>query len=45
MACDPTPVPLGETAIEVPRLTEGRRHHHLPIVDNGKLLGIVSRST
>jgi CBS domain-containing protein len=45
MAPDPDTVPPGKTAIEALRLMEMEdgRYRHLPIVENGKVVGIVSR--
>jgi CBS domain-containing protein len=35
--------PPGKTAIEALRLMEDGRYRHVPIVENGKVMGIVSR--
>ena len=43
MTCNPDVMPPGKTAIEVLRLMEDGRYRHMPIVDNGKVVGIVSR--
>jgi CBS domain-containing protein len=43
MTRDPTTMSPGKTAIEALRLMEDRRYRHLPIVDGGKVVGIVSR--
>ena len=43
MTRDPDAMPPGNTAIEALRLMEDRRFRHLPIVDDGKVVGIVSR--
>jgi CBS domain-containing protein len=43
MTRDPDAMPPGKTAIEVLRLMEDSRYRHMPIVDSGKLVGIVSR--
>ena len=43
MTRDPDAMPPGKTAIEVLRLMEDGRYRHMPIVDNGKVVGIVSR--
>jgi CBS domain-containing protein len=43
MTRNPDAMPPGKTAIEVLRLMEDRRYRHVPIVDNGKVVGIVSR--
>jgi CBS domain-containing protein len=43
MTRDPTTMPPGKTAIEALRLMEDGRYRHLPIVDDGKVVGIVSR--
>jgi CBS domain-containing protein len=43
MTRDPDGMPPAKTAIEVLRLMEDRRYRHMPIVDNGKVVGIVSR--
>ncbi len=43
MTRDPTTMPPGKTAIEALRLMEDGRYRHLPIVDGGKVVGIVSR--
>jgi CBS domain-containing protein len=43
MTRDPTTVPPGKTAIEALRQMEDGRYRHLPIVDDGKVVGIVSR--
>jgi signal-transduction protein with cAMP-binding, CBS, and nucleotidyltransferase domain len=36
-------MPPGKTAIEALRLMEDGRYRHLPIVEDGKVMGIVSR--
>ena len=36
-------MPPGKTAIETLRLMEDGHYRHLPIVDDGKVVGIVSR--
>jgi CBS domain-containing protein len=43
MTRDPDTIPPGNTAIEALRLMEDGRFRHLPIVDDGKVVGIVSR--
>lgn len=43
MTCDPTTISAGKTAIEAPRLMEDGRYRHLPIVEDGKVVRIVSR--
>ena len=43
MTRDPTSMPPGKTAIEALRLMQDGRYRHVPIVDNGKVVGIVSR--
>jgi CBS domain-containing protein len=43
MTRDPTTMPPGKTAIDVLRLMEDGRYRHVPIVDDGKVVGIVSR--
>ena len=43
MTRNPDAMPPGKTAIEVLRLMEDRRYRHVPIVDNGEVVGIVSR--
>jgi len=43
MTCDPDTMPPGKTAIEALRRMEYGRYRHLPIVDDRKVVGIVSR--
>jgi CBS domain-containing protein len=43
MTPDPDTIPTDKIAIEALRLMEDRRYRHLPIVDDGKVVGIVSR--
>jgi CBS domain-containing protein len=43
MTRDPEAMPPGKRAIEVLRLMEDGRYRHMPIVDNDKVVGIVSR--
>jgi CBS domain-containing protein len=43
MTRNPTTMTPGKTAIEALRLMEDGRYRHLPIVDDGKVVGIVSR--
>ena len=43
MTRDPDTMPPGKSAIEALRLMEAGRFRHLPIVDDGKVVGIVSR--
>jgi CBS domain-containing protein len=43
MTRDPSTMPPGKAAIEALRLMEDGRYRHLPIVDKGKAVGIVSR--
>lgn len=43
MTRDPKTLPPGRTAIEALRLMEDARIRHLPIVDEGRVVGIVSR--
>jgi CBS domain-containing protein len=45
MTCDPDTMPPGKMMIEALRLMEDGRYRHLPIVDDGKVVVIVSRST
>jgi CBS domain-containing protein len=40
---EPDSMPPGKTAIEALRLMEGGRYRHVPIVDGGRVVGIVSR--
>ncbi len=40
---EPDTTPPGEVAIEAPRLMEDGRYRHLSIVDDGRVVGIVSR--
>ena len=42
MTPDPDTIPAGKMAIEALRLMEDERYRHLPIVDEGKVIGIVS---
>jgi CBS domain-containing protein len=42
MTRDPDTMPPGRTAIEALRLMEDGRYRHVPIVDGGKVVGIVS---
>ena len=39
----PDTIPPGKTAIEALRLMENGRYRHVPIVDGGKVVGVVSR--
>jgi CBS domain-containing protein len=43
MTRSPAALPLGKTAIDALRLMEDGRYRHLPIVEDGKAVGIVSR--
>ena len=43
MTPDPNTMPPGRTAIEALRLMEDGRYRHVPIIDDGKVVGIVSR--
>jgi CBS domain-containing protein len=43
MTRDPDTMPPGKSAIEALRLMEYGRYRHVPIVNNGKVVGIVSR--
>ena len=43
MTRDPDTIPPGKTAIEALRLMEDGRYRHVPIVEDGKVMGIVSR--
>jgi CBS domain-containing protein len=43
MTNEPDTMPLGRTAIEALRLMEDGRYRHVPIVDGGRVVGIVSR--
>jgi len=43
MTRDPSTMPPGRTAIEALRLMEDGRYRHVPIVDDGKVVGIISR--
>jgi len=43
MTHDPDCITPGKKAIEALRLMEDRRYRHLPIVEDGKVVGIVSR--
>ena len=43
MTHDPDAMPPGKMAIEVLRLMEDGRYRHMPIVENGKVVGMVSR--
>jgi len=43
MTRNPTTMPPGKTAIEALRLMQDGRYRHLPIVDDGRVVGIVSR--
>jgi CBS domain-containing protein len=43
MTRDPTTMPPGRTAIEALRLMEDGRYRHLPVVADGRLVGVVSR--
>lgn len=43
MTRDPDAMPPGKSAIEVLRVMEDGRYRHVPIVDDGKVVGIVSR--
>ncbi len=43
MTPDPDTMPPGKMAIEALRLMEDGRYRHLPIVDDGKVVGVVSR--
>jgi CBS domain-containing protein len=43
MTPNPDTMPPGKMAIEALRLMEDRRCRHLPIIEDGKIVGIVSR--
>jgi CBS domain-containing protein len=43
MTPEPDTMPPGKMAIDALRLMEDGRYRHLPIVDDGKVVGIVSR--
>ena len=43
MTHHPATIPPGKTAIEALRLMQDGGYRHLPIVDNGKLVGVVSK--
>ena len=43
MTRDPAAMPPGKTAIEALRQMQDGRYRHVPIVDQGKVVGIVSR--
>ena len=43
MTRDPDTMPPGKSAIEALRLMEYRRYRHVPIVNDGKVVGSVSR--
>jgi CBS domain-containing protein len=43
MTREPETIPSGKIAIEALRLMENGRYRHLPIVDDGRVMGIVSR--
>ena len=43
MTREPDTMPPGKTAIEALRLMEDGRYRHVPIVEEGKVIGIVSR--
>ena len=43
MTRDPDTMPPGKAAIEALRLMEDGRYRHLPIVEEGKVVGVVSR--
>jgi CBS domain-containing protein len=43
MTRDPDGMPPGKSAIEVLRVMEDGRYRHVPIVDDDKVVGIVSR--
>ena len=43
MTREPDTMPPGKTAIEALRLMEDGRYRHVPVVDGGRVVGIVSR--
>ena len=43
MTREPDTMPSGKTAIEALRLMEDGRYRHVPVVDGGRVVGIVSR--
>ena len=43
MTRQPDTMPPGKTAIEALRLMEDGRYRHVPVVDGGRVVGIVSR--
>lgn len=43
MTRDPDTMPPGKTAIEALRLMHDGGYRHLPVIDNGKVVGVVSK--
>ena len=43
MTADPDTMPPGKTAIEALRLMHDGGYRHLPVIENGKIVGIVSK--
>ena len=43
MTADPNTMPPGKTAIEALRLMQDGGFRHVPVVDNGKVVGVVSK--
>lgn len=43
MTADPNTMPPGKTAIEALRLMQDGGFRHIPVVDNGRVVGIVSK--
>jgi CBS domain-containing protein len=43
MTREPTSIPPHTTAIEALRLMEDGRYRHVPVVEDGKVVGVVSR--
>jgi CBS domain-containing protein len=43
MTHEPDTMPPGEPAIEALRLMEGGHYRHVPVIDGGRVVGIVSR--
>jgi CBS domain-containing protein len=43
MTRDPDTIPPGRTAIEALRLMQDGGYRHLPVIDKGKVIGVVSR--
>ena len=43
MTKNPTTMPPGKTAIEALRLMQDGGYRHIPVIDNGKVVGVVSK--